>query len=121
MHDTAVDVSVNSTTLAFTGTGSLHYAPGLDEYVGGNEGTLNRNASMAMEPNGSMVVAWTQDYQNTDSAVAGQNIYYRNYNENSVAVGPNLDGLVDSNEEPIGNGPPSPPPPIRSSSISTKR
>jgi len=68
--------------------------PTLLPYATGVEGTTQTAASIGLEPDGDMVMVWTQNELGTDGFLAtNDNIYYRTFNETTDTFGPQVTGL----------------------------
>ncbi len=70
---------------------------GLDPQFGtetnASAGTPQHDASIAMTPDGSYVIAWTQDNTDSSGGAANQNIYFRQFSESSDTAGPQVANL----------------------------
>ena len=70
--------------------------PVVDPYMYGNSGDPQYDASLAVQPDGSFVTAWTVQEEYSDGTYANDNIVFRNFTETKDSVGPVLEGLEDS-------------------------
>ncbi len=53
-------------------------------------GTSQHDASIAMTPSGSYVIAWTQDTTDSMGNPSNQNLYFRQFSESTVNAGPQV-------------------------------
>ncbi len=94
-HDTYYDFYTQASDLQI---GDVD-APWPQEYVMTyySAGTEQYNASMAIQPDGSFVVAWTQDELYTNGVIANSNVYFREFTETADTAGPLATGVLSQN------------------------
>ena len=70
----------------------------------GDQGTTQTYASMAMTPDGSFVVAWTQYDEFTTGAPSSANLHYRRFGEDRNTAGPKVTDLIAMDGSLVGHG-----------------
>ncbi|HBO43965.1 MAG TPA: hypothetical protein DD670_08545, partial [Planctomycetaceae bacterium] len=65
-------------------------APVFTQFAYGNDGQYQGEASAAMQPNGSFVVAWTTWEEMTDGIPGATNVYFREIEESTDNFGPRV-------------------------------
>ena len=103
VHDTWIEIMIQDSALTIAGGGDAP-SPNIDEYQFFDEGTPQRHASIAMEPDGDFVMAWTQWDRYTNTTYANNSIYYRQFDETTDTAGPQVTDLVDSDGVLVDNG-----------------
>ncbi|MFH1919888.1 MAG: hypothetical protein ABIP48_08395, partial [Planctomycetota bacterium] len=69
-----------------------------------DEGTRQTQASIAVEPDGDIVMAWTQYEEFTSGGTSNRNIYYRRFTEDTDTAGPRLSDLSAAAGMPLADG-----------------
>ena len=77
VHDTPMTMGVSGNTLTIAQ--NVPASVSTSRYFAGDEGRTQTDVAMDMMPDGSFVVAWTQQEESTSGATANQNIYYRRF------------------------------------------
>lgn len=78
--------------------------PNVFDYMYGADGTYQGSASLGVEPDGDLVMAWTSWEELSNGSIANQNIHFRRFNEDTDTAGPLVTDFLLPSGERLASG-----------------